>query len=199
MDHSSKANPCPVCGRDKDDKCRWNDSFIFCYQGDSYSPPDLRVGQTLEVPGWPRLAVVGLQGGFAGASVVLAPDDGDEARWRPQGPQRSSTVTLSVALFVSDRIRVLRSNLRKLRDCPELEYQTTDSLLEYKQLGEQIEREAEELYSLARAHRFAIKRYKQIMLNLKDSLKTARYFNKDICSFFNNHFYENRLESRSKA
>lgn len=40
------ACPCPVCGRDLDDKCRLNrdGSFIQCHVGDTFMPPDGRLG-----------------------------------------------------------------------------------------------------------------------------------------------------------
>lgn len=31
---SSKRNPCPVCGRDSDDKCRRSDELLSCYWGE---------------------------------------------------------------------------------------------------------------------------------------------------------------------
>jgi predicted P-loop ATPase len=44
------AKPCPICGRDLDDKCRItaDESFIQCHVGDTYSPPSLKKGKVLK-------------------------------------------------------------------------------------------------------------------------------------------------------
>lgn len=31
LHHSSKKSPCPVCDRDKDDKCTWDGTYIYCF------------------------------------------------------------------------------------------------------------------------------------------------------------------------
>lgn len=72
MKHSSRRNPCPICGRDKDDKCRWNDEFILCYAGDSFSPPGyLKLGDKIKV-GQERYALCSQVSGFAGNSYCFA-------------------------------------------------------------------------------------------------------------------------------
>jgi len=79
MKSSGRRNPCPVCGRDKDDKCRWNDELILCWQGDTFSPPpNLRKGETLEVPGRGLMAVLGVDAGVGGSSLLLGPHDGSQ-------------------------------------------------------------------------------------------------------------------------
>jgi len=40
---SGKRNPCPICGRTKDDKCAFKNDTIHCYCGVSNSPPDLKL------------------------------------------------------------------------------------------------------------------------------------------------------------
>jgi hypothetical protein len=87
MKSSGRRNPCPVCGRDKDDKCRWNDEIILCWQGDSFSPPqNLKKGQTLDVPGRGCMAVLGVDVGVGGSSLLLGPHDGRGAaiRWQEE-------------------------------------------------------------------------------------------------------------------
>lgn len=72
MKHSSRRNPCPVCGRDKDDKCRWNDDFILCYAGNSFSPPGfLKVGDRIKV-GQLSYTLCSQSSGFAGNSYCFA-------------------------------------------------------------------------------------------------------------------------------
>lgn len=82
---SGRRKPCPVCGRDTDDKCRWNDSTINCHQGDSFAPPVLRIGEVLQIEGQPW-AVVNLSGGFSGLATVFKPHLPREA-WK-QNRQR---------------------------------------------------------------------------------------------------------------
>ena len=46
--HSAK--PCPICGRDLDDKCRItiDETYIQCHQGDRFWPPDIPQGSTIK-------------------------------------------------------------------------------------------------------------------------------------------------------
>lgn len=68
---SSKARPCPVCSRNINDKCRWNDTTIACYQGDRFAPPPgLVIGDVLNIEGR-RWAVTSLSGGFSGAALIF--------------------------------------------------------------------------------------------------------------------------------
>ena len=39
---SSRFNPCPVCGRDKDGDCRMSDALVLCHRGATFHPPDVR-------------------------------------------------------------------------------------------------------------------------------------------------------------
>jgi hypothetical protein len=72
MKHSSRRNPCPICGRDKDDKCRWNDEFILCYAGNTFSPPGyLKVGDRVKV-NQQTYALCSESSGFAGNSYCFA-------------------------------------------------------------------------------------------------------------------------------
>lgn len=71
MEWSGKNNPCPICGRDKDDKCRWDDEIILCYCGDDFAPPPMfRVGQIVKAFGL-NWALVNKAAGFASASYCF--------------------------------------------------------------------------------------------------------------------------------
>jgi hypothetical protein len=70
---SSRRNPCPVCGRNTDDKCRRQPQLLSCWHGSRFHPPaGLHLGGVLRVDGadW---AVVALAGGYGNNSMVLAP------------------------------------------------------------------------------------------------------------------------------
>jgi hypothetical protein len=72
MQHSSKRNPCPVCGRNTDDKCRWNSSTILCYCGSVFHPPqDISIGQFLQI-NENRWKLISYYSGFSNASYLFA-------------------------------------------------------------------------------------------------------------------------------
>jgi hypothetical protein len=75
MQHSSKYNLCPVCGRNTDDKCRWNDSTILCYYGDLFHPPkELSLGQFLRL-GETQWKLISYYAGFSNGSYLFAKVD----------------------------------------------------------------------------------------------------------------------------
>lgn len=183
MKHSSKSNPCPVCDRTKDDKCRWNDNFIFCYRGDSFAPPDLRAGQVVEVPGWPRLAVVAEAGGFAGASVVLAPDEGREALEPRRRPGEAAACSTTAKVIMCK----IRKTLRLILSQPEFFYLTIESLRGLAKAAIECRDLVLDLAVFIRHKRNLIKRQRQLQLNLKDSEKTLKYFLFSLSSFTKNY------------
>lgn len=111
MKHSSRKEPCPICSRDKDDKCRWNDFNIFCYYGNSFHPPStLRLGDRIDAFGksW---KLVKLNGGFSGGSYIFAVANSDEPI-RRQTKQEREQYRKQID-FVSHKSKKLLSDLRK--------------------------------------------------------------------------------------
>ena len=52
MEASKRNNPCPVCGRNKDSDCRWDDDVILCHNGSNFAPPEyLKIGDKLTIDG----------------------------------------------------------------------------------------------------------------------------------------------------
>ena len=89
MKHSSRREPCPVCSRNKDDKCRWNDEMIFCYDGTSFAPPQhLKVGDKVKV-GSNVYALFSHQCGFANNSFGFALIDDFDYRFLPYEDKRA--------------------------------------------------------------------------------------------------------------
>ena len=83
MKHSSRRTPCPVCDRDKDDKCRWNDDFILCYVGNSFSPPGhIKIGDRIKIE-QRTYALCSQVSGFAGNSFCFALVDDFDYRFLP--------------------------------------------------------------------------------------------------------------------
>ena len=74
---SSKRNPCPICTRDKDDKCAFiPNEVVHCFNGSSFYPPQhLKLGNTVLANGinW---ALVAIGGGFSGNHHIFKPDKG---------------------------------------------------------------------------------------------------------------------------
>jgi hypothetical protein len=73
MQSSSRKNPCPICDRNKDDKCRWSDDIIFCYFGDDFAPSEnYSIGDVVDT-GIGRWALVRKTAGFSGGSYCFIP------------------------------------------------------------------------------------------------------------------------------
>jgi hypothetical protein len=88
MKHSSRQTPCPICNRNKDDKCRWGDEMIFCYDGTSFAPPQhLRVGDRVKI-GSQTYALFSHQCGFANNSYGFALVDDFNYRFLPYEDKR---------------------------------------------------------------------------------------------------------------
>ena len=73
---SGKRNPCPICGRTKDDKCAFKYDTIHCYCGVSNSPPDLKLGGIIQINyGSTRdWALVKKNAGFSGNHCIFIPN-----------------------------------------------------------------------------------------------------------------------------
>lgn len=112
MKHSSRKDPCPVCGRDTDDKCRWNDFNIFCYCGDSFHPPTaLRLGEFVQAFGQ-NWKLVKYDGGFSGGSYifVIAANDQTPRRYtKEEREQYRKQID-----FIAHKSKRLLFHLRKL-------------------------------------------------------------------------------------
>ena len=82
LQQSSRRTPCPVCGRDSDGDCRWNEEVMFCHQGTSFTPPqNIKLGDVIDVQGQPW-ALVRIGSGFAASAYQFR-----RHRPRPRGPR----------------------------------------------------------------------------------------------------------------
>lgn len=149
MNHSSRNTPCPICHRNTDDKCRWSDEFILCYDGDSFAPPQhLRVGDKIKVNA-ETFALCSTLSGFAGSSHCFALVDDfnyrflkyeDKRAYRTQCVrimkeflQRKKSIDLSVKFIkLNDNLQAYRSDeLFDLRLIAEKCKSQTEQLLVY--------------------------------------------------------------------
>ena len=73
---SGKKNPCPICGRIKDDKCAFKSDIIHCYCGVTNSPPNLKLGEIIHINyGSTRdWALVKKNAGFSGNHCIFIPN-----------------------------------------------------------------------------------------------------------------------------
>lgn len=149
MNHSSRNTPCPICQRNTDDKCRWNDEFILCYDGDSFAPPQhLRIGDKIKVNA-ETFALCSTLSGFAGSSHCFALVDDfnyrflkyeDKRTYRAQCVrimkeflQRKKSIDLSVEFMkLNNNLQILR--IAELMDCKLIAQKCksqTENLLNY--------------------------------------------------------------------
>jgi hypothetical protein len=130
---SSKPNPCPLCGRDSDDKCRRTDSAISCYWGERFSPPaGLKLGQVLTVEGHPW-AVVNLSGGFAGNSLILRPHI-DRMAFKPAQRQQQRREVAALAPVLRELFAKVRLYVHAAFAIPDLEWSTAGQICRDQQL-----------------------------------------------------------------
>lgn len=125
---SKRSAPCPICGRDIDNKCRWSEGIIACHQGDRFGPPSgLRLGDVLEIQGR-RWAVCSLSGGFAKAAVIFRPHT-DRREFTPRQRRqrmREQAVLEPVLLRLFDRCR---EQFQTCLGMPELVFLKADEIL----------------------------------------------------------------------
>lgn len=184
MNHSSKNNPCPVCGRNTDDKCRWSDEFILCYDGDSFAPPaHLSVGDKIKIKS-ETYALCSVLSGFAGSSHCFALVDDfnyrflkyeDKRMYRTQCVrtmkeflQKKKSIDLSVK-FIQ-----LNENLQKL---------TLAELAYCKLVAEKCKSSAETLLSYASANKRYIVDYLAYVNAIFDAEKMASEALEEISAF----------------
>jgi len=141
---SSKWNPCPVCGRDSDDKCRRSNELLSCYWGERFAPPaGLKLGQVLDIEGrhW---AVVNLSGGFAGNSLILRPHV-DQHDFKPAQRQQRQLEAAVLAPALREVFGKVRAYVHASLAVLELEQATADELRRDQQLLAATRRHLQEL------------------------------------------------------
>jgi hypothetical protein len=124
---SSRQTPCPLCGRDTDDKCRRSADLISCFWGERFSPPvGLRVGQVVNIEGC-RWAVLNVTGGFAGSSVILRPHVG-RADFKPAARRRQKREAAAVAPALRELFGKVRCYVHAALAVGEFQGATTEQL-----------------------------------------------------------------------
>jgi hypothetical protein len=141
---SSKRSPCPVCGRNSDDKCRRSDELLSCYWGEQFAPPaGLKLGQVLDIEGR-RWAVVNLSGGFAGNSLILRPHV-DRHDFKPAQRQQRQREAAVLAPALREVFAKVRRYVHASLAVPELQHATGEELCRDQQLLATTRRHLQEL------------------------------------------------------
>jgi hypothetical protein len=184
MNSSSRNTPCPICHRNTDDKCRWNDEFILCYDGDSFAPPrHLRIGDKIKV-NTETFALCSTLSGFAGSSHCFALVDDfsyrflkyeDKRTYRIQCVrimkeflQRKKSIDLSVK-FIE-----LNDNLQAFR---------IDELADCKLIAQKCKSQAEDLLSYASMNKRYIIDYLSHVNAIFDAQRIAENMTQEIECF----------------
>lgn len=120
MQHSSRRNPCPVCGRNIDDKCRWSNTRIYCYAGDSFSPPSfLRIGDKIKIAG-EQWRLFSLSSGFSQNSYAFALYEGEEYRflnYEDKREFRKSCIRLTRLFMQREKSLKVKMDMMRGEDC----------------------------------------------------------------------------------
>lgn len=90
---SSKANPCPICGRTKDGDCRTRDGLAICHRGSTHHPPEgLQAGDVVNGNDGQRWAFTGDTAGGRAATFTI-----DKPRARASQQRRTAPQGVEIA------------------------------------------------------------------------------------------------------
>ena len=185
MQHSSKNNPCPICGRDNSDNCRWSDGeFILCFVGNSFSPPDLPLGAIVHPPGWPAMALCSHDSGFSGASFLFALHRGGVSYGGDleQARARREKILHQQRVFGAE-ISKMRKLLIRLQKFPAPEHCTLKQIRLVLSAATGVLNKSEELSAKIKLDRLSWHDIAKTRMILSDTAKQAFYINRDFNSF----------------
>ena len=139
MQHSSRKNPCAVCGRTKDDKCRASSTRIYCYVGDSFSPPlNLRIGDKIKIAG-EEWRLFSYSAGFAQNSYGFALHEDEEYRFLNNEDKRLFRKNcIRLTRIFLQKEKVINSALAKLAKSQDLFSMTSEAFYANKSIARQI-------------------------------------------------------------
>ncbi|MGA0163949.1 MAG: hypothetical protein ACO3LE_06810 [Bdellovibrionota bacterium] len=160
MNHSSRNTPCPICQRNTDDKCRWSDEFILCYDGDSFAPPrHLRVGDRIKVNA-ETFALCSTLSGFAGSSHCFALVDDFNYRFLKYEDKRAYRIQcVRVMKEFLQRKKSIDSSVEFIELNDNLQAFKINELSNCKLIAEKCKLQAEALLAYASANKRYIVKY----------------------------------------
>ena len=192
MQYSSKRNPCPVCGRNKDSDCRWNDEVMFCHCGSSFAPPQhLKVGETLIVNGM-EWALVKTDAGHSGRAFVFKPHRQLEKtfnyspqEYKDQKNKKDELFRIAIQAF-DVFLKVSRAGL----DAGNFQECTLEELRKAKKLIERAVAEGKELKQIMIQMQRNDKRFTDYLELIDERNKEINYLKKNADSFCWEHLGE---------
>lgn len=187
MKPSSKRNPCPICGRTANDRCRFNDEAVLCHWGSDLHPPEgMHVGDTVEINGvvW---ALTRTDCGHAGSSSMfvihqergIAPTN-QQARLRKVAMEMAAVDVFERDAELADQAHRLIVSLPVFNSLPPDRLRQAIALC----------RDGDVLLKslVGRAHR--LRRYSPdiapVAERMKDALKEISYQQKDLLNLWHN-------------
>jgi len=174
MNHSSRNAPCPICNRNTDDKCRWNDEFILCYDGDSFAPPQhLRIGDKIKV-NTETFALCSTLSGFAGSSHCFALVDDFNYRFLKYEDKRTYRVQcVRVMKEFLQRKKSIDLSVKFIELNDNLQAYRVDELLDVKLIAQKCKSQAEQLLLYASANKRYVVDYLSHVNAIFEAEKTA--------------------------
>ena len=182
MEHSSRRNPCPVCFRDTNDKCRWNDHAILCFVGDSFHPPLHLILNDVIAIGDKDWKLIRTNAGFAGSSHLFVKLDGLELLTPLQRRRQIKEKTLKF-IDIRNQFSEARNLVYKSLSVPEFENLTYHEFVEYKKITHQALNSCEKLLSLIAVNKNQVILKKYTIEALRYWRKTLRFHLKDFLAF----------------
>lgn len=174
---SSRRSPCPVCGRNTDGDCRFDEDLILCHQGTRFGPPqNLRAGDVVQINGAPW-ALIRTDAGFDGAAHEFRPDRGHIQK--PSPPVRR-------VQQLAMRRRLLRfiADYREAMRCPEFELLTTREADHYLALIIRTAEQGEQLKPMLASTASQESTWRKYVIAIASKCKTLRHQHRDAVWFF---------------
>lgn len=184
MNHSSRNTPCPICHRNIDDKCRWNDEFMLCYDGDSFAPPQhLRVGDKIKVNAQ-TFVLCSTLSGFAGSSHCFALVDDFNYRFLKYEDKRA---------YRTQCVRIMKEFLQRKKSIDlfvkfielnnNLQAYKVDELSDLKLIAQKCKLQTEQLLAYASANKRYIIDYLSYVNAIFETERIAVHALDEICIF----------------
>ena len=187
MQHSGSNNPCPCCGRAKGDYCRWDDDRILCYKGQSLGPPDVAIGELIDIAG-EQWALAKTDCGFAGNSSLFVRHDASAspaARPRTATQLQRQTVALMLQQDAFERDAELASMaLNHVRNLPEFHFIPPAEIRQAIVMTQDAHVLFTNLLVQCRRLRRLSPDIGQVAEQLQSGLREVMYQRKDLCSFW---------------
>jgi hypothetical protein len=156
MQHSSRQNPCPICYRDKDDKCRWSDETILCYLGDRFHPPlHLLIGDSIDVNGF-AWKLSRMDAGFSANSYLFVKKD-NFVELTPLQKQKQKDLAKKRNADWNKDFSKLRGLVYKSFSTPCFENLTYQEFMQYKKITHEAIAKCEEILSFISMNRSYVK------------------------------------------